>query len=113
LLIAVRQEPVRVSETDPKPPPNEPKQPAPRNPTEARQGIRAGRVVWVLVGGIVLVVIAYLAIGAFTSVPHPPPSIGIESGPVGPSPNGGQPASGHSTPSQPPAGQPAAGQPGK
>jgi hypothetical protein len=82
---------VRVSDTEPKSPPTEPRQPAPRTPTEARQGIRAGRVVWVLVGGIVLVVIAYLVIGSFTSVQHPPPSIGVVSGPVGPSSSGAKP----------------------
>ncbi|HVV93578.1 MAG TPA: hypothetical protein VHD15_09185 [Hyphomicrobiales bacterium] len=81
-----------MSDTDPKRPPSGPRQPAPRSATEVRQGIRSGRVIWVLIGGIVLVVIAYLAIGAFTSVRHPPPGIGVVNGPVGPSSGGAKPA---------------------
>jgi hypothetical protein len=81
----------RVSDTEPKPPPNEPRQPTRRTPTEARQSIRGGRMIWVLIGGIVLVVIAYLVIGVFTEVQRPPPSVGVVSGSSSPASGSAKP----------------------
>jgi hypothetical protein len=48
-------------------------------------------MIWVLIGGIVLVVIAYLVIGSFTDVKHPPPSIGVVGGSSVPASGGTRP----------------------
>jgi hypothetical protein len=48
-------------------------------------------MIWVLIGGIVLVVIAYLVIGVFTEVKRPPPSVGVVSGSSSPASGSAKP----------------------
>jgi len=51
---------------------------------EARQGPKGKPVLWVLVGGLALAVIALLYFVS-TGVDEPPPAIGVQDQPVGPS----------------------------
>jgi hypothetical protein len=88
-MVDVADEEHAVSQENPSPKPRPGlDEPVTRTPTEARQASRRGRMIWVLLGSLALIGIAYALIYSVTSVPNPSPRIGVETAPVGPSSSG-------------------------